>query len=203
MNNMKKLLIILIGLIFTISLYSQETSKKDIVIQKITPMLHFNGVGGYLNFYNNDVIVSHGTDELNIDGGRLDINSNVKIGNSSTLILSKIDFKGDQAAFITSTGDTIFMYVPEADKVVLDIDTAYLNASNELVMLTSGGDTTYNYIPVASRYDADIYYPTITEAAGVPGTTPTKRGDMYINTSNGDIYIAGGISSSSDWKKVN
>lgn len=38
--------------------------------------------------------------------------------------------------------------------------------------------------------------------AGVPTTTPSNKGDIYIDTTNLKMYIAMGTSSSSDWKKV-
>lgn len=43
----------------------------------------------------------------------------------------------------------------------------------------------------------------ITYGAGAPGTTPKKMGNIYIDTSGGNIYIAKGATSSSDWIKVN
>lgn len=38
--------------------------------------------------------------------------------------------------------------------------------------------------------------------AGVPSSTPDKRGDIYVDTTNLKIYISTGTSSSADWKKV-
>jgi len=38
--------------------------------------------------------------------------------------------------------------------------------------------------------------------AGVPSATPTNIGDIYIDTTNLKIYIATGVASSADWKKV-
>ena len=38
--------------------------------------------------------------------------------------------------------------------------------------------------------------------AGVPSSTPTAAGDIYVDTTALKIYIATGISSSADWKKV-
>ena len=37
--------------------------------------------------------------------------------------------------------------------------------------------------------------------SGPPTSTPTKEGDIYIDTLNNEPYIAAGTSSSSDWKK--
>lgn len=46
------------------------------------------------------------------------------------------------------------------------------------------------------------YQPVINSATSAPSTTPTKIGDIFINTATPDFYIATGTSSSSDWKKV-
>ena len=35
-----------------------------------------------------------------------------------------------------------------------------------------------------------------------PATTPQRVGDTFYDTTNGDFYVAGGTSSSADWKKV-
>ena len=41
-----------------------------------------------------------------------------------------------------------------------------------------------------------------TSGAGVPSSTPANIGDIYIDTTNNKMYIAMGVSASSDWKKV-
>lgn len=45
--------------------------------------------------------------------------------------------------------------------------------------------------------------PTISSGAGAPGSTPTKVGDIYIDTTGDDAYIAVGTASSADWEKTN
>lgn len=45
--------------------------------------------------------------------------------------------------------------------------------------------------------------PTISSGAGAPGSTPTKVGDIYIDTTADDAYIAVGTASSADWEKSN
>lgn len=44
--------------------------------------------------------------------------------------------------------------------------------------------------------------PLISSGSGAPATTPTKLGDVYIDT-NGDAYIAVGTTSSADWQISN
>ncbi len=41
-----------------------------------------------------------------------------------------------------------------------------------------------------------------TTGAGVPSSTPSNIGDVYIDTTNKKFYIAMGTSAASDWKKV-
>lgn len=44
--------------------------------------------------------------------------------------------------------------------------------------------------------------PTISTGTAAPTTIPSKAGDIYIDTTNGKIYMAKGISTSSDWLLV-
>ena len=37
--------------------------------------------------------------------------------------------------------------------------------------------------------------------AGVPSSTPSNLGDIYVDTTNLRVYFAVGTSSSADWKK--
>lgn len=53
---------------------------------------------------------------------------------------------------------------------------------------------------VQSQIDAK---PTISSGAGAPASTPTKVGDIYIDTTGDDAYIAVGTASSADWEKSN
>lgn len=45
--------------------------------------------------------------------------------------------------------------------------------------------------------------PTISSGTVAPTSTPSKVGDIYIDTTNTHTYVANGISSSSDWVKQN
>jgi hypothetical protein len=45
--------------------------------------------------------------------------------------------------------------------------------------------------------------PTISSGAGAPASTPTKVGDIYIDTTGDDAYLAVGTASSADWEKTN
>ena len=43
-------------------------------------------------------------------------------------------------------------------------------------------------------------YSKVTSGAGVPASTPTKVGDIYIDTTNDNAYTATGTASSADWE---
>jgi len=45
--------------------------------------------------------------------------------------------------------------------------------------------------------------PTIFTGLVAPTTTPDKIGDMFIDTVLSKVYVATGVSSSSDWKILN
>lgn len=49
----------------------------------------------------------------------------------------------------------------------------------------------------------DTIGPMVTSQAGAPSSTPSKIGDVNVNTSNDDIYVAKGTASSADWSQVN
>jgi hypothetical protein len=126
---MKKILIILIGLIFTISLYAQEVSKKDIIIQKTTPMLHINGLGGYINFYNGDVTLVQSSNALDVNGGRLDANGGLSIGEDATkATITEINILGGEFYMLDAAGDTIPVRILSSQ--MIDGDTVYPNITS-------------------------------------------------------------------------
>lgn len=49
----------------------------------------------------------------------------------------------------------------------------------------------------------DDELPHILSGAGAPASTPAKVGNIYIDTTSDDAYIAVGTASSSDWEKSN
>lgn len=44
---------------------------------------------------------------------------------------------------------------------------------------------------------------TISSGAGAPATTPSKVGDIYINTSAGKVYVSTGTVTSGSWAILN
>ena len=186
---MKNFIFILIGSLITLSIFSQETTKRDIIIQKTTPMLHLNGTGAVINFYNNDVSLVQSSNQLDVNGGRLDANSGVKIGNTSATVdsIGKVD---GQFVFY-ETNDTTGVYIPFEDRIIWPIDSAEVINTDEVAMY-SNGDTTMQYIPYNKRVDATTLFPEIHSAAGDTSNyaTPGKIGDLYINTSTGKVYVS-------------
>jgi hypothetical protein len=45
-------------------------------------------------------------------------------------------------------------------------------------------------------------FSTVTSGSGVPATTPTALGQIYVDTAGPDIYMSTGTSSSADWSKI-
>ena len=65
-------------------------------------------------------------------------------------------------------------------------------------------DTAYGWGNHASAgYAAASTTPAISSGAGAPASTPSKVGDIYIDTTNDDAYVAVGTASSGDWEKSN
>ena len=70
--------------------------------------------------------------------------------------------------------------------------------NNDLGWITSvsGGD----HGTLSGLLDDDhVRYSDISTQAGAPGTTPSRIGNINVNTSNTDIYISTGTASSADW----
>lgn len=69
---------------------------------------------------------------------------------------------------------------------------------------TSGGVTVKNQAITHSQLsglsnDDHTQYSIISSGAGLPGTTPTRVGELYINESTGEAYLSTGTTSSADW----
>jgi len=63
-------------------------------------------------------------------------------------------------------------------------------------------DNNSNVRACATVSDINVSNPDISEAAGAPSSTPGKVGDIYIDTTNGDSYVAIGTGGSGDWKNT-
>ena len=52
-----------------------------------------------------------------------------------------------------------------------------------------------------TRHEGDAS--AVTSGAGAPSSTPAALGDIYIDTTNDDAYIAVGTAGAGDWEKSN
>lgn len=50
--------------------------------------------------------------------------------------------------------------------------------------------------------DDHTQYSLISSAAGIPTSTPTRVGEIYVDTTNGHSYISTGTTGATDWKKA-
>ena len=73
--------------------------------------------------------------------------------------------------------------------------------NGKFYMIDSDGDTLSAYIKVADRVDAYTILPRIYSGVGAPSIAAGKAGDIYINTSNGTIYISS-AAGSGNWRQV-
>ena len=53
-----------------------------------------------------------------------------------------------------------------------------------------------------SNDHANLLDERVSSGSGAPGTTPTKIGLLFIDTTTPNVYISTGTSSSADWKLV-
>lgn len=154
---MKKIVIVIASIFLTLSLYSQETLKRDLIIQKTTPQLHLNGFGSVINFYNNDVRIVHSTDQIDILGGRLKVSNNIRIGSQSLFDINRITLSNNKYAVISAGNDTVSPYISSDDLVNGDsvypnilfgssapssvpnkIGNIYVNTSSKKVYISTG-----------------------------------------------------------------
>jgi hypothetical protein len=76
------------------------------------------------------------------------------------------------------------------------------NSVPTLIAVSSSDSTT----PVNVYADPTTHRLLVNNAAssgaGVPATTPSFIGQIYVDTGGPDIYMATGTTNSSDWKKI-
>lgn len=68
--------------------------------------------------------------------------------------------------------------------------------------------TTQPTAPIWVNWFNSVFYylkrsPTISTGTAAPTTTPSKVGDMFVDTMNADVYVATGTTNSSDWTVLN
>lgn len=78
-----------------------------------------------------------------------------------------------------------------------------LNLTNAAgLMNTPAGNIAATNVQAAIN-ELDAEKPQISSGTAAPGTTPTKVGDVYIDTNNKKLYFATGTTNSSDWTIAN
>ena len=83
------------------------------------------------------------------------------------------------------------------------------NLTNAYFTASDGIDTLYqmNWYPTLGSHYLDYWnYTTalarVVNKTSAPSSTPSKVGIIHINTTNGNVYLSVGTSSSSDWKQI-
>lgn len=72
---MKKLLFSIVLILFVVTVFGQVTNR-NIMINKTTPALYLNGTGAIIDFYNNDLRITHSSNTLTLSGGNLALGAN-------------------------------------------------------------------------------------------------------------------------------
>lgn len=171
-------------------------------------------------------VTNHGTGS-GLDADLLDGNHAAHIldrtNHTGTQDLSTISDSGTAAALdVPATGDAASGEVVKGDDTRLTDDRTplahthtALDISNSTIpgraLLTaatvSAQQALLNVEDGADVTDAtnisDAGAPIISSGAGAPSSTPTKEGDIYIDTTGDDAYIAVGTASSADWELSN
>lgn len=119
--------------------------------------------------------------------------------------------------YVDTAGPTMYVasgVASSADWTLVGSDLAW-TAATSTVTNTGGdnavltvADSTNPGLLTSSDFDklallTPTAIPTISSGAGVPGSTPTKVGDIYIDTSTEDAYIAVNTVDATGWEKSN
>lgn len=103
--------------------------------------------------------------------------------------------------------------------IIVNTDTAatYLSCGADGVTFSGGAtiarfevdgtlaDNSDYYVPTqkAVKTYVDTQAPTVSTGTAAPATTPTKVGDIFVDTTNKKLYFATGTTNSSDWTIAN
>lgn len=108
------------------------------------------------------------------------------------------DFDTEVSNNTDVTANTSARHTHSNQTTLDNITAAYTTAeASKLAGIEAGADVTD--ATNVSAAGASI----ISSGAGAPSSTPTKVGDIYIDTTGDDAYIAVGTASSADWEKSN
>jgi hypothetical protein len=101
------------------------------------------------------------------------------------------------SVWVNTTADEAYRCVDNTASAAVWVKTSL--TTDELATVA----TTGSYNDLADKPTIPTNAPTISSGAGVPSSTPAKVGDIYIDTTNDDAYIAVGTASGADWEKSN
>lgn len=192
----------------------------DINVEIVT---HNNEVS--LDFVDLDKIISNAVSVHNLDNAShpdiLDI-IELKADTAATYTKTETDALLDEKEPLRSVGEN---YVTDAQLTTLsntsgtntgdETNSAILakigytpeDTANKATSFSSPTDTQY---PSAKLVSDELALkananetPVISSGSGAPSSTPSKVGDIYVDTSNYKTYISKGTSSSADWIKQN
>lgn len=102
-----------------------------------------------------------------------------------------------EIVFFTSTGTDStgdYVVISDAGNRGMGGTTEQTHIIGEPVRMNVGAETIQEIVDTL---------PAITSGSGAPAGTPTKIGDIYVDTSGSKVYIAKGTSSSADFLILN
>ena len=91
--------------------------------------------------------------------------------------------------------DSLWFYSSVPDGILADYSVKIESADTLNTTITWG-----DYSDIIGY---DYRYSMIEDDSGAPSSTPTKVGNIYIDTSGGKVYISTGTTNSTDWKILN
>jgi hypothetical protein len=199
------------------TLFEGNSQTEKITVIGTTPILVLDlqdtlEVGGYyiLSFYYanssvDEIGVKFNTDPLAVSFDTTIIQNSPNYTRYSTLL--RVDSAYTDEVFIyleNSIGDSIHLTNVMFEQTGSKFDTRpgeYISTTGTAI--TNTPKLTGNLEIEGNLKVTGDLIPTPDEASGAPASTPRFKGQIYINDATGDIYMASGISSSSDWQQIN
>jgi general stress protein 26 len=103
----KKFFLLILGIIVSIGLYAQKTTR-NVDIIKSNPQVNFN---------NDANITNNASNTLTVDGAVFVADDGLTVDGASGLIISRLILKNSKLTAISSTGDTLTFYTKASDLI--------------------------------------------------------------------------------------